>query len=156
MKPATETSERLLGALHYRGVFDAAFKYDERDGLFKILEVNARPYAYIGFAAGCGVDLVAMAYRDALNLSVAPVAAYAVGRHYVYPAADRVAGSRLIRAGKPTVWSWARSWFGAYQPIFSWDDPLPAGDRAFHKVRGFFRRRIRLEPANGTPRSRGE
>lgn len=138
--PAMETLKRLLDELHYRGVFDAEFKYDERDGLFKILEVNTRPYAYIGFAAGCGVDLVAMAYRDALNLPVEPVAAYAIGRHYFFPAADRVAGWRLIQEGKLTPWSWARSWVGAYQPIFSWDDPLPAGEKVSRKVRSFFRR----------------
>jgi predicted ATP-grasp superfamily ATP-dependent carboligase len=49
--PAMEVLRQLLGALRYRGVFDAEFKYDERDGLFKLLEVNTRPYTYVGFAA---------------------------------------------------------------------------------------------------------
>jgi len=47
-------------------VFSAEFKFDERDGLFKILEVNARPWWYVDFAARCGVDVCRMAYRDAL------------------------------------------------------------------------------------------
>lgn len=132
--------KRLLGALRYRGVFDAEFKFDERDRLFKILEVNTRPYAYIGFAATCGVDLVAMAYRDALSLPVEPVAEYRVGRYYFYPADDRVVGCWLIREGKLTAWSWARSWLGAYQPIFSWDDPLPAWDKLSKKIWSCFRR----------------
>ncbi len=154
--PATEIVARFLAPLRYRGVFNAEFKYDERDGLFKVLEINVRPYAYVGFAAECGVDLVTMAYQDALDLPVDHAAAYAVGRHYFYPAADRVAGWRLIRERKLTPWSWARSWVGAYQPIFSWDDPFPAGEKVATRIRSFFRRPAAIGKANGTRRSRGE
>ncbi|MGH7264376.1 MAG: hypothetical protein ACREMB_05900 [Candidatus Rokuibacteriota bacterium] len=135
--------ERFLGALHYRGVFDAEFKYDERDGLFKLLEINVRPYGYVGFAAVSGVDVVAMAYHDALNLPVRPVAEYEIGRHYLNPYTDLFGGWRLIKEGTLTPWTWARSWFGAYQPIFSWDDPVPAVVAFASEARRFIRRRLR-------------
>lgn len=124
--PAIDVVRRFLGALRYRGLFDAEFKYDERDGLFKILEINSRPFRYIGFAARCGVDLVAMAYRDALGLPVELVTEYASGRHYFYPYTDLFGGWRALKEGTLTPWAWARSWLGAYQPLCSWDDPLPA------------------------------
>ena len=58
----------MLGSVHYRGMFSAEFKFDERSGQFKLLEVNARAWWYVGFAAHCGVDLCQMSYRDALQL----------------------------------------------------------------------------------------
>jgi len=116
----------LLGALCYRGVFNAEFKHDERDGRFKILEVNVRPWSDVGFTIACGVDVVEMAYRDALGLPVQPVTGYKVGRRYLDPSPDLVAGRRLLREGRLTLWTWLRSWPGATQMIFSWDDPVPA------------------------------
>ena len=46
---------RLLSGIEYRGIFSAEFKLDSRDGEHKILEMNSRPWWYIGFAARCGV-----------------------------------------------------------------------------------------------------
>jgi D-aspartate ligase len=142
---AVDIVRRFLGVLRYRGVFDAEFKYDERDGLFKVLEINTRPYGYIGFAACSGVDLIAMAYREALGLPVEPVSEYEVGRHYLNPYTDLFAGWRLIQEGKLAPFTWARSWLGAYQPIFSRDDPLPAVVAYLNEVRNFAQRRVRSQ-----------
>jgi predicted ATP-grasp superfamily ATP-dependent carboligase len=141
VQPAIELVTRLLGALAYRGLFDAELKLDERDGLFKIVEVNSRPFRYIGFVARCGVDLVRMAYRDALGLPVETVREYATGRHYYYPYTDLFAGWRAIRERRLTPWGWARSWIGAYQPLFSGADPLPAVFACLEILRRRFTRR---------------
>jgi predicted ATP-grasp superfamily ATP-dependent carboligase len=130
VRAAVEYLDRLLAHLSYRGVFEAEFKYDERDGQFKLLEVNARPWFFIGFAADCGVDLCEMAYWDALSVEVEPVRAYAVGRHCVV-------GSgcwQLFRQGRLTAWAWLRSRVGARQLLFSWDDPFPGFARLFQHV----------------------
>src|SRR3989442_1672443 len=121
MREAVQAVRHLLGALHYRGVFNAEFKYDERDGRFKILEVNARPWSDVGFTIACGVDVIEMAYRDALGLPVQPVTEYVVGRSYLDPSPDLAAGWRLLREGRLTLRTWLRSWPGATQMIFSWD-----------------------------------
>jgi len=60
-------------------VFSAEFKFDERDGLFKLLEVNARPWWYVDFADRCGVDVCGMAFRDALGEEIEPVTGYKLG-----------------------------------------------------------------------------
>lgn len=125
VRGAVESLDRLLAHLSYRGVFEAEFKYDARDGQFKLLEVNARPWHFIGFAADCGVDFCAMAYQDALGLAVEPQHAYPVGRHCVV-GADRFACRALLRQGHLSAWAWLRSWLGARQMLFSWDDPAPA------------------------------
>jgi predicted ATP-grasp superfamily ATP-dependent carboligase len=119
-----ESLDLLLAHLSYRGVFEAEFKYDARDGQFKLLEVNARPWYFIGFAADCGVDFCAMAYRDALGLPVEPVSTYALGRHCVV-GSDRFACWALFRRGQLSAGAWLRSWLGARQMLFAWDDPVP-------------------------------
>jgi D-aspartate ligase len=123
---AVEAVQRLLRHVRYRGIFSAEFKYDERDEQFKILEVNARPWWYVEFTARCGVDVCTMAYRDALGLAVEPAGAYRVGRPCVYPYYDYGACRELRRRGQLSLWSWARSWLTAEQPVFRWSDPYPA------------------------------
>jgi D-aspartate ligase len=118
---AVRTLDRLLEALQYRGVFAAEFKHDERDGCDKLLEVNPRPWAQVGFAAACGVDVCEMAYRDALGLTVEPVLNYEVGRRCVEP---RFCWE-LVRKGRLTPWAWGRSLVGATQLILCGDDPAP-------------------------------
>jgi predicted ATP-grasp superfamily ATP-dependent carboligase len=124
VRAAVESLDRLLADLSFRGVFEAEFKCDTRDGEFKLLEVNARPWHFIGFAADCGVDFCAMAYRDALGLAVEPVHSYEMGRHCVV-GADRYACWALFRQGQLGAWAWLRSWLRARQMLFAWDDPMP-------------------------------
>ena len=38
----SELAQRLLGAIRYRGIVDMGFRYDQRDGLYKLLDVNPR------------------------------------------------------------------------------------------------------------------
>jgi predicted ATP-grasp superfamily ATP-dependent carboligase len=122
---AREILEALLQKLRYRGIFQGEFKRDPRDGRFKLLEVNVRPYGEIGFAAACGVDLCEMAYRDALGLPVPTNAEYVVGRRGIIPTLDWKSCWREVRERRITPWSALGSWAGASQPFFAWDDPVP-------------------------------
>ena len=126
VKPAADALKILLRSVHYRGIFSAEFKYDERDGQFKILEVNARPWWFVEFAAACGVDVCSLAYRDALGLSCEPIRSYKAGRRCVTLELDWKAYLRLRQQGQISFWRWLRSWLGADHPVFSWTDPGPA------------------------------
>jgi predicted ATP-grasp superfamily ATP-dependent carboligase len=120
---AADTIRRLLEGIGYRGVFSAEFKFDARDRLYKILEVNARPWWYVEFAASCGVDVCEMARLDALGQDVPPVRGYPADRWCVYPRLDY----KSLR--HPThgdgLWRIVRSWFGSDQLTFRADDPAP-------------------------------
>jgi predicted ATP-grasp superfamily ATP-dependent carboligase len=124
--PAAEILKKLLSALRYRGIFSAEFKLDERDGLYKILEINARPWWYIEFAARCGINVCQMAYDDALGRPVRQVSAYEIGRRCVYLSLDFAAFLRQPRRERPSVWKWLTSVWGADEAIFRWSDPGPA------------------------------
>lgn len=143
MDGAVRAVHRLLGAVRYRGVFNAQFKYDARDRLFKLLEVNPRPWVWVGFAMACGVDVIEMAYRDALGLSVKPVTEYKVGRYALDPFTDLAAGWRMLCEGRLTLGAWLRSWWGAAR-LSNWDDPGPALVSTVTGVRSVVRRWLRI------------
>jgi predicted ATP-grasp superfamily ATP-dependent carboligase len=54
----------LVHALDYHGICQVEFKLDRRDGRFKLIEVNTRPWGWHGLTGACGVDLVRLAYDD--------------------------------------------------------------------------------------------
>jgi len=124
--PAVETVTRLLSHLHYRGVFSAEFKRDARDGVFRLIEVNTRPWWYVEFAGRGGMDVTAMAVQDALGEPVTPSLGTGVGRHSVYPYYDYFACREGVRAGTLTPAAWLASWLTSEQPVFRWSDPWPA------------------------------
>jgi predicted ATP-grasp superfamily ATP-dependent carboligase len=123
---ASATLITLFADIGYRGIFSAEFKRDPRDGVFNLIEVNARPWWYVEFAARCGVNVCKLAIHDALGEPVETISEYAVGRRCVFPYYDLQAVRAELSAGRLGLLGWARSWLGAYQPVFRWSDPLPA------------------------------
>jgi predicted ATP-grasp superfamily ATP-dependent carboligase len=155
--PAAETVTGLLAGLGYRGVFSAELKWDERDGLFKLLEVNARPWWFVEFAAVCGVNFLGMIYSDALKEPVDPVREYVVGKRLIHPYYDI---SACLRAGSGKVKglvTFLGSIPGADRPILRWNDPLPAIYEFGALSKQAVRRRLRalLEKGKGNQGSIG-
>ncbi|MBS1850407.1 MAG: hypothetical protein JST79_05815 [Acidobacteria bacterium] len=122
---AVATLEHLLEQIGYRGIFSAEFKFDARDGIFKLFEINARPWWYIEFPALCGVDVCEMAYRDALEQPVSPQMEYAVERHCMFLLDDLRAWRLEHKAGSMGIVAWLRSWKKSEITPFHWRDPLP-------------------------------
>ena len=122
---ASATLDQLLQAVGYRGIFSAEFKYDLRDRRYKIIEVNARSWWYVEFAARCGVDVCQLAYRDALGLPLETVATYRVGRRCLHLANDFRAYCEQRKAGGMSLWSWIQPWLGAEDGLLRWNDPGP-------------------------------
>ena len=121
-----ELTRRIIGSLGYRGVFSAEFKLDDRDGHFKILEINARPYWYVALTAAAGVDLAWMSYLDALELPVPRVASYRQGLCGVYELQDAVALMRSWSARRRHDGPVLRPWLMGQRSLFWWRDPMPA------------------------------
>ncbi len=144
--PAVDALRQILAAVGYRGIFSGEFKRDERDGLFKILEVNARVWIYVEFAGRCGVDVCTMSYRDALGLPVSGCAHYRTGVRLVSPYLDLAAVRYAWRRGQMSGGAWLRSWAGAQQPTFNLSDPLPAVADWYDVSRKLLRRALRGGP----------
>jgi D-aspartate ligase len=117
---------RFLRSIDYSGLVEIEFKFDARDGRFKILDVNARAWAWIALGAAVGLDFPALQWRLAQGERIAPMSARS-GAHWLYFSRDLVASGREMIAGtlSPAEYlrSWRRSDAGA---VFCWDDPIPA------------------------------
>lgn len=122
---AVATLRRVLAEVRYRGIFSAEFKRDPRDGLFKLLEINARPWWFVDFAVRSGVDVCRMAYDDAQGREVPALQRYDVGARCIYPYYDFFAMQPLLASGEMTRRAWFDEFLRARQPIGCWDDPLP-------------------------------
>lgn len=56
-------SSVLMKALGYSGVCEIEYLKDPRDGLFKLIEINARTWLWVGLARSAGVDFAKIAYN---------------------------------------------------------------------------------------------
>lgn len=123
-QPAADL-ERLLRSIGYRGIFSVEFKLDPRDGVFKFIEVNTRPWGDMGLALRCGVDVVEMAWLDAQGRDVPAVKDYRIGQHWISLFRDRAVCQQMVRAGALSLGAVARQWAGAATDIFTLNDPMP-------------------------------
>ncbi len=141
--PAVASISKLLRHAGYRGMFSAEFKRDPRDDVFKILEVNARAWWYVDFAARCGVDVCRMAYDDALERPVTAVEHYAVGKALVYPYTDYFACRALRERGDLSSAAWLFSWLRSMQPVSQLREPVPGVRAATTILASFVNKRLR-------------
>jgi len=143
-EPAAQSLRLLLERIGYHGIFSAEFKRDDRDGLFKILEVNARPWWFVEFAARSGVDVCERSYREALGEHRPAVLSYETGRKCVYPRRDLECRRALARTPHPlSMTSMLRFWAGADQLTMSWDDPSPGTRELYKSARSRIRQLLR-------------
>ena len=117
---------KLLEATGHRGIFDAEFKFDERDGQFKIIELNPRPFWHTSHVAMAGIDLAWMSYLDAQELAVPVAAPYQVGRYGMYEVFDAAAILRAWTSFRRPEGPVIRPWLTADRSLFWFRDPLPA------------------------------
>lgn len=139
---AEDSLRRIFRDVRFRGIFSAEFKEDAEDGTLRLLEINVRPWWYVEFAARCGVNVCAMAYREASGASLECSEHYEVGRRCVYSYYDFYAGWSELKAGRLSPWEWMGTWIGSDRPVFARDDPLPAVRVAWQRARQSLRSRL--------------
>lgn len=142
VEDAADSLRRLLDHVGYRGIFSAEFKRDARTGVHRLLEVNVRPWWYVEYAARCGADVCALAYRDAVGSPVPERSSYRTGVRCVYAYHDATALARMWREGTMSAGECLRAWPGATWALFAWDDPAPAVRETLDRARGWIRRRL--------------
>jgi predicted ATP-grasp superfamily ATP-dependent carboligase len=115
-----------LKRIGYTGIFEAEFKKDHRDGSFKILEINARSWWQNHFPTACGLNLVMMAYLDAIGAKIEYTEVYRTGVKWVFLYNDLFSSIQMLRRGQTSPLSWLFS----YRNLRDWayfdaTDPLP-------------------------------
>jgi predicted ATP-grasp superfamily ATP-dependent carboligase len=142
VQPAIESLDRIFSATGYRGIFDAEFKYDKRDGKFKIVEINARPWWFVEFASRCGMNLCEMAYRDALGLPAEPTATYSTGRSCVYMLYDFPAHQQE-QPGVRSLFRWINCVRRSDEIVYCRDDPRPGIFLIIHTLQKILTRGVK-------------
>jgi predicted ATP-grasp superfamily ATP-dependent carboligase len=121
-----DATVRLMAAVGYRGILDIGYRFDQRDGQYKLLDVNPR----IGgtfrlFVGENGLDVLRTMYLDLTGQEV-PATTLCEGRRWIVEPWDLASSLTYWRRGDITLGEWLRSlrhvredaWFAA-------DDPLP-------------------------------
>jgi predicted ATP-grasp superfamily ATP-dependent carboligase len=65
-----EIAKKILRDIGYYGLSEVEFMLDPRDGHYKLIEINARPWGWHTLAIGAGVDLPYLLYQDMLGDTV--------------------------------------------------------------------------------------
>jgi D-aspartate ligase len=64
----------VLRRLGYHGIAEVEFLRDPRDGVFKLLDINTRPWKWVGLPIAAGIDLPWLVYAEATGLPREPSA----------------------------------------------------------------------------------
>jgi predicted ATP-grasp superfamily ATP-dependent carboligase len=115
-----------LTTLQYHGPFMAELKRDARDGVLKLLEINARTGGGNTHALACGFNQILLAYREAIGESISPISRYMTNVYSTDMLSDiltvtmmlrqrQLDGSTLIRSYTQKRIDW----------LFWWNDLAP-------------------------------
>jgi predicted ATP-grasp superfamily ATP-dependent carboligase len=117
---------QFMSAIRYRGILDIGFRYDQRDGQYKVLDVNPRiGCTFRLFAGADDMDVARALYLDMTGNPVPPAEAIE-GRKWIVEDFDLFSALASWREGSLTVSDWARSLTGIHEAAcFALDDPLP-------------------------------
>jgi D-aspartate ligase len=121
-----ETTKEFLGAVGYKGIVDLGYRYDDRDGRYKLLDVNPRIGSTFRLFVGTGgIDVARALYLDLTGQLVSASRA-CDGRKWVVEHNDLVASARYYHRGELSLSAWLRSFRGVHEGAwFAWDDPAP-------------------------------
>lgn len=145
---------KLFRAASLRGLANAEFKYDERDGQLKLIECNARFTAANCLVHRSGLDLPLYVYNRRVGRPLPRLDRYRTGMRLWYPVDDFRAFMQLRREGTMSTLEWVRGLMHPQTlPYFDVGDPMPAlmGEAA-RILRNLKPRRNKVEPPPRLPR----
>lgn len=117
----------LLKNLNYTGVCEVEYIRDPGDGSFRLIEMNARTWLWVGLARACGVDYALMAYRHVNGLDFSYPVDYLKGVKWINYLTDTWFSLGAIATGRLKLREYFASMSGKRIPaVFSGRDPLPS------------------------------
>lgn len=121
-----ELTRGFMKRIGYRGILDIGYRYDARDGEYKLLDPNPRiGSTFRLFLSGDGMDVVRYLYRDLTNQPLPP-ARLREGRKWIIEDKDAESSLDYAREGTLTFGQWLRSLWGVQEAAwFALDDLAP-------------------------------
>jgi D-aspartate ligase len=118
-------SRRFLSAADYSGLVEVEFKRDDRDGQFRLLDVNGRTWGYHSIGRSAGVDFPYLLFRQQVSQPVASCTGK-TGVCWVRLLTDLPTGIVGMFKGKLNGRSYLKSLSRCNEEaVFSVQDPLP-------------------------------
>jgi len=120
-------TRRIAKAVGYRGIIDIGYRYDDRDGRYKVLDINPRVGATFRlFVDRNGMDVVRALYLDLTGQRV-PEAEPRWGRKWFVEDKDFISSWHYFREGSLGPADWLRSYRAVEEAAyFAGDDLAPA------------------------------
>jgi predicted ATP-grasp superfamily ATP-dependent carboligase len=125
--PTLEREARsLLRSLGYSGVASLDYRFDKRDGTYKLLDVNPRVGAVFRlFETVAGIDVIRALHLDMTGRAV-PAGRPVDGRVLAVEGYEIRSAWSGLRSGDLTVQTWLSSWRSIRETAWlTRDDPLP-------------------------------
>lgn len=132
-----EPGRKLLSSLGVEGFANTEWKLDQRDGVWKLMEINARHNLSSMLAVRCGVDFPWIEYQHRLTgeLPERPPT-FEEGRYWI----------DAVRDAGTTLGSWQSEDFGVRDYVrpylsrhtgahWAWNDPMPGLARGWDAIR---------------------
>ncbi len=117
---------KLIQNIGYRGVGSAEFKFDERDGKLKLIELNPRYWQQNSLPTACGMNFAVMDYLEVTGQKPEPITEFVTNIKWVNRHMDFNSFIQYRHAGELSFWEWRRSLVGKkVYSHFSWDDLVP-------------------------------
>jgi len=120
------TTISFMKAIGYRGPLDLGYRYDARDGRYKVNDINPRVGAMFRcFVGANGMDVVRALYQDMTGRAVT-AAATVENRKWIVEDCDWISALRYWRDARLTARGWRDSLCGIAETSYiAGDDPLP-------------------------------
>lgn len=117
-------SELFLRDLSYDGLVEIEFKYDEREDRFKLLDVNARAWGWIGLGSAVGIDFPLISWQSANGQRPEWVRKHASATWF-HASRDLFAVCHEIARGNLSLLQTPERSSSRVFAAFAADDPLP-------------------------------
>jgi D-aspartate ligase len=127
---------KLFRHVGLRGLANAEFKRDERDGQLKLIECNARFTAADCLVTASGFNLALFVYNRLVGRPQRRLEKYAVGMRLWDPIRDFSSFRELKKKGRLSFWQWVASLMHPLiLPGFRWNDPLPTAAKVLQHAK---------------------
>jgi D-aspartate ligase len=136
-----ETTRRFMKNVGYQGMLDIGYRYDKRDGKYKVLDINTRIGATFRlFVGNNGLDVVRAEYLDLTGQRV-PSSKIIEGRKWFVEDNDLSSSIRYYIDKNMGFREWVRSYRGVQEAAwFASDDLYPFFLMCKETVRDFLKR----------------
>ncbi len=118
-------SRRLLAAIRYTGIVEVEYKFDSRNGCYRLLDINPRLWTWSALGGRAGVDFPYLLWQMMVGKTV-PEQTGRAGTRWVRMSTDVPAAVHEILRGRLSLGAYLRSLRSPLEfALIAADDPLP-------------------------------